>query len=307
MSRILNYTVTEKNYQNNIQHFLKSLGYSHPVIVHLKQTENGIQKNGIWARTSDSLLIGDEITITITEKDTSSDIQPADLPFPIIYEDEDLIIVNKPSDVPIHPSQGNHTNTLANAAAWYFREHSLPFTYRCVNRLDRDTTGLVILAKNMYSGSRLSQMVKNREIHREYLAIAEGMVPDSGIIDAPIGRVEGSTIEREVNYMTGETAITHFRRLSYSNKLNEKGFSLVLLKLETGRTHQIRVHMKSIGHPLPGDFIYNPDYTFISRQALHSWRLEFAHPITGQNMHFTAPIPDDMEAFGFTADSIELI
>lgn len=307
MSRILNYTVTEKNYQNNIQHFLKSLGYSHPVIVHLKQTENGILKNGIWARTSDSLSIGDEITITITEKDTSSDIQPVDLPFPIIYEDEDLIIVNKLSDVPIHPSQGNHTNTLANAAAWYFREHSLPFTYRCVNRLDRDTTGLVILAKNMYSGSRLSQMVKNREIHREYLAIAEGMVPDFGIIDAPIGRVEGSTIEREVNYMTGETAITHFRRLSYSNKLNEKGFSLVLLKLETGRTHQIRVHMKSIGHPLPGDFIYNPDYTFISRQALHSWRLEFAHPITGQNMHFTAPIPDDMEAFGFTADSIELI
>lgn len=323
MSRILNYTVTEYNIQKNIHDFLKTLGYSHPVIVHLKRTENGILKNGVWARTSDRLMTGDTITVTITEKEASSDILPVPLPFPVIYEDEDLIIINKPADMPIHPSQGNHENTLANAAAWYFQKREIPFTYRCINRLDRDTTGLVILAKNMYAGSRLGLMVKNREIHRQYLAIAEGLVPDSGIIDAPIGRVDGSTIEREVNYETGERAVTHYRRLAYRDvpsfsysdsqsavyaadehtalhgaSGNEKGFSLVSLKLETGRTHQIRVHMKHIGHPLPGDFIYNPDYTYIKRQALHSWQLTFVHPVTGQNMHFTAPIPEDMLAFG---------
>jgi 23S rRNA pseudouridine1911/1915/1917 synthase len=149
----------------------------------------------------------------------------------------------------------------------------------------------------MYSASRLSTMVKNREIHRQYLAVAEGLVPDHGIIDAPIGRVDGSTIEREVNFETGDRAVTHYARLDYKN---ENGFSLVSLQLETGRTHQIRVHMNYIGHPLPGDFIYNPDYSIIKRQALHSSRLEFSHPVTGEPLHFTAPLPDDMKAFGFT-------
>ncbi len=160
---------------------------------------------------------------------------------------------------------------------------------RCMNRLDKDTTGLLILAKNMYSASLLSTMIKNREVHREYLAIATGFVPYQGIIDKPIGRVDGSTIEREVNLITGDPARTHFKRLAYKN-----GYSLVSLKLETGRTHQIRVHMKSIGHPLPGDFLYNPDYSIIQRQALHSYRLSFAHPITKEPLVFTAPLPEDM-------------
>ena len=132
-------------------------------------------------------------------------------------------------------------------------------------------------------------MVAKREIHREYLALAAGLVPDSGVIEAPIARVDGSTIEREVNFETGEFARTHYRRLEYKN-----GYSLVSLKLDTGRTHQIRVHMKYIDHPLPGDFLYNPDYSVIHRQALHSYRLTFTHPITGKELQFTAPLPDDM-------------
>lgn len=296
-NRILEYIVSEENTYKNIRDFLKALGYSHPILTHLKRTENGIQKNGIWARVSDTIAPGDHIRIALVETDSSDQILPVELPFPVVYEDEDLLIVNKPAGMPIHPSQGNHENTLANAAAWYFRQRQMPFVYRCINRLDRDTTGLVILAKNMYSASRLSTMVKNREIHRQYLAVAEGLVPDHGIIDAPIGRVHGSTIEREVNFETGDRAVTHYARLDYKN---ENGFSLVSLQLETGRTHQIRVHMNYIGHPLPGDFIYNPDYSIIKRQALHSSRLEFSHPVTGEPLHFTAPLPDDMKAFGFT-------
>lgn len=299
MDRVLEYTISGQDGGNTIQGFLKGLGYSHPILVRLKKTENGILKNGVWARTSDLLYPGDALRITLREKETKSRILPVPLPFPIVYEDEDLIILKKPSGMPIHPSQGNHENTLANAAAWYWKEKGWPFVYRCINRLDRDTTGLVILAKNMYSGSRLSDMVKTREISRTYLAVAEGFVPDSGTIDAPIARVRGSTIEREVNREDGERAVTHFSRLSYIESGKENGFSLVSLKLETGRTHQIRVHMKSIGHPLPGDFIYHPDYSMINRQALHSASLEFSHPVTGKTMSFTAPLPDDMKSFGF--------
>ena len=143
----------------------------------------------------------------------------------------------------------------------------------------------------MYSASILSDMVQNREIRREYLAIASGEVPESGTITAPIARVEGSTIERKVDEESGEYACTHYKRLQYKN-----GYSLVSLKLETGRTHQIRVHLKHIGHPLPGDFLYNPDYSVINRQALHSYRLSFIHPITGKEMQFAAEMPGDMKA-----------
>jgi len=212
------------------------------------------------------------------------------LPLEIIYEDEDLLVINKTAGMPIHPSQGNYDNTLANACAYYFQQKGEPFTYRCINRLDRDTTGLLILARHAYSASLLSSMVAKREIHREYLALATGLVPDFGMIEAPIARVDGSTISREVNFETGEFARTHYKRLEYKN-----GYSLVSLKLDTGRTHQIRVHMKFIGHPLPGDFLYNPDYSVIQRQALHSYRLTFTHPITGAPLQFTAPLPADMQ------------
>lgn len=288
--RTLQYRITESDTYSNIHELLKAHGYSSTVIRHLKETENGIQRNGVWSRVYEPLCSGDTVTILLTEEASSENIIPTPLPLDIVYEDEDLLIINKPAGMPIHPSQGNYDNTLANACAYYFQQKGEPFTYRCINRLDRDTTGLLILARHAYSASLLSSMVAKREIHREYLALATGLVPDSGVIEAPIARVDGSTIEREVNFETGEFARTHYRRLEYKN-----GYSLVSLKLDTGRTHQIRVHMKYIGHPLPGDFLYNPDYSVIRRQALHSYRLTFTHPITGKELQFTAPLPDDMK------------
>ena len=153
---------------------------------------------------------------------------------------------------------------------------------------DRDTTGALILAKNPLSAAILSVQMKKRQIRRTYLALVDGVPDVSGTIDAPIARMEGSVIAREVNYLTGETAITHYERLATGTR-----YSLMELHLETGRTHQIRVHMKYIGHPLPGDYLYNQDYSRIQRQPLHSFQLEFIHPVTKKPMLFTAPVPDD--------------
>ncbi|OUP64968.1 RluA family pseudouridine synthase [Sellimonas sp.] len=307
MIREFTYHITEQDIQKapsgaplTIQGFLKSLGYSHSVIVSLKRTPQGIVKNGVWARTGDVLHASDTLQIRIEETLSSANIVPIPLPFPVVYEDADLLVINKPSGMPIHPSQGNYDNTLANAAAYYYQQKKEPFIYRCINRLDRDTTGLLILAKHSYSASLLSRMVANRDIHREYLAVVKGKTELSGVVEAPIGRKEGSTIERQVDFEHGDYARTIYRRLYC-----EGGYSLLSLSLDTGRTHQIRVHMNYIGHPLPGDFLYCPDYTKIRRQALHSYRLSFLHPITKEALSFTAPLPDDMRAF-FTLQNIPL-
>lgn len=294
----MNEEVPEIGNHLTIQMFLKSLGFSQGLISHLKATPNGILKNDVWAYTRDVLELDDVLKITLTENHSSEQILPVNLPLDIVYEDQDLMVINKPANMPVHPSQGNHENTLANGVAWYYQRQNLPFVYRCINRLDRDTSGLLILAKHGYSAALLSQMIEKREIHREYLAIACGKVPSEGTIIAPISRVSGSTIEREVNEETGDYACTHYKRISYSNKIplpaSNEGCSLVALTLETGRTHQIRVHMKHIGHPLPGDFLYHPDYSLISRQALHSHKLSFCHPITGESLIFQSPLPPDM-------------
>lgn len=266
--------------------FLKKQGYSRHVLTHLKQTENGICKNGEWVRPSQLLKNGDLLTITIREEQKSEHIVPTKMKINIVYEDEDLLVINKDADVPIHPSIHNYENTLANGIAWYFQEKGENFVYRCINRLDRDTTGLLIIAKNMLSGAILSEMGKHREIHREYLAIVEGCLPEQGSVDAPIARKEGSVLERCVDFENGERAVTHFRRLQAWD-----GYSLAALQLETGRTHQIRVHMKYLGYPLIGDFLYHPDFRLLPHQALHSWKLEFLHPITGAQLRFEADAP----------------
>ena len=289
MKRIFTYRIPEEFENSTLLSFLKAECYSSPIITHLKRTENGLLLNGNWARVRDILHENDILTVTLLETASSDNIVPTLLPLDIVYEDDDLMVINKPADMPIHPSQNNYENTFANAVAYYFAQQNIPFVYRCINRLDRDTTELLILAKHMYSASLLSNMVKNRLIHREYIAIADGDVNDEGIIDAPIARAKDSTIEREVNFDTGDFARTHYKCLK-----RENGYSLVSLKLETGAPHQIRVHMKYIGHALLGDFLYNPDYRFINRQALHSYRLTFTHPITKEVLTFTAPLPPDM-------------
>lgn len=286
MNRVLTYEITAEQAGTKIGDFLRTAGYSRHVIIHLKKTENGILLNGEWAYVGQFLKEGDHLEIRIIESESSEQIVPAELPLDIVYEDEDLLIINKPADMPIHPSINNYDNTLANALMWYYQQKGETFVYRCINRLDRDTTGLLIVAKNMLSGGILSDMSKKREIQREYLAIAEGEVPQEGVIDAPIARKEESVIERCVDFEKGDRAVTHYWRLDYRN-----GYSLVRLKLETGRTHQIRVHMKYIGYPLTGDYLYNPDYRILDHQALHSWKLAFRHPVTGAQMQFKADPP----------------
>ena len=198
--------------------------------------------------------------------------------------------MNKPAGMPVHPSLNNYRNSLANALMYYYQAQGLPFIFRCTNRLDRDTSGLTVIAKHLVSSSILSALAVNHEITREYLAIVRGTpAPSAGTINAPIGRTGSSLIKRKVDFENGEHAVTHYRVLDTKN-----GLSLVSLILETGRTHQIRVHMKYIGHPLIGDYLYNPDMEHMRRQALHSYRLAFRHPISGEQMAFTAPLPEDM-------------
>lgn len=238
------------------------------------------------------LQAGDLLTVHIWEEISSEKIPPVELPLNILYEDEDLMVLNKAAGMPIHPSLNNYENSLANGLAWYFASQGKPFIFRCVNRLDRDTSGLTIIAKNMVSAGILSGMASRHQLHREYLAIVQGNVkPAEGTVDAPIGRRAGSIMERTIDWNHGEHAVTHYRVLQSSQT-----HSLISLKLETGRTHQIRVHMKYLGFPLIGDYLYNPDFSLINRQALHSCHLSFLHPMTGKPMEFNADLPEDMRA-----------
>ena len=299
MIRTFQYIITEKDEGITIEDFLKKEGYSKRLITKLRQTPIGLRVDTIHRYTTYPLSSNECLVVTLEDDTPSEHIPPVYHPLSIIYEDDDLMVLNKPANMPIHPSIGNYENTLANGVAYYFKEKNEPFIYRVINRLDRDTTGLIILAKHMLSAGILSNMVKNREIKREYLAITEGLIDEEGIIEVPIGRKEGSIIEREVNFTNGEYAKTYYKRLAYSNN-----HSLVHVTLETGRTHQIRVHMKHIHHPLPGDFIYNPNYEFIKRQALHSYKLTFPHPITKEILTFTAPLPKDMSSIISFPDNI---
>ena len=288
MDRSVLYQINSLEKPQKISGFLKEKGYSRQNLVDLRKNEQAICLNGTYVHMNHMLAEGDVLTVWIRETDNSGQIRPVKLPFVIVYEDEDLLVINKPAGMPVHPSRGNPENSLGNALAWYFKEQGVPFVFRCINRLDRDTTGALILAKNPLSAAILSVQMKKRQILRTYLALVDGLLPDSGTINAPIARMEGSVITREVNFGTGESAITHYERLAAG-----KEYSLAELHLETGRTHQIRVHMKYIGHPLPGDYLYNPDYRRINRQPLHSYQLEFTHPTTGKVMLFTAPLPID--------------
>jgi len=290
MKRILSYRIDRSRSGKTIQSYLKNLGYSRHIFTHLKRTSNGICINGIPAYTNHCLTENEILTVSIVEEAASENIVPVPMELSIIYEDDDILVVDKPADTPIHPSINNYDNTLANGIAYYYQKQEIPFVYRCINRLDRDTTGLLVIAKHMLSAAILSNMSENKRIHREYLAIASGNAPAKGTVHAPIARKTGSALERLVNFSDGEAAVTHFKRVAYKN-----GHSLISLKLETGRTHQIRVHLKYLGFPIIGDYLYHPDLRLIQRQALHSHRLEFTHPITGEAMSFLSPMPSDMQ------------
>jgi 23S rRNA pseudouridine1911/1915/1917 synthase len=300
MNRHITYKITASQNGWSIEHFLKAKGYSKPIIVHLKKTPEGIIKNGIWSYTRTILNTGDKLEIHLIETTASENIVPSEISYDdfremIVYEDEDILVLNKPALLLVHPSMGHYENTLANYCAYYYKvlnPQNGEFVFRCINRLDRDTSGLVLIAKNMLSSASLSLQQQDRRIHRTYLAIAEGSVAASGTIDLPIARKDDSVIERCIDMEDGDRAVTNYECIE-TIEIDGVKYSLVKLNLETGRTHQIRVHMKSIGHPLIGDFLYNPDFTYINRQALHSYSLEFNHPITSEPLCFTQNPPDD--------------
>ena len=290
MNRYIDYIIDEDSAGLRVEQFLRRKRYSGQNLSEIKRMPKSILVNGVHYYMRQELSTGDHLQVRICETQNSEKIPPTKLPLDIIYEDEDLLVLNKPAGMPIHPSLNNYTNSMANALAYYFQSQGKPFIFRCCNRLDRDTSGLTIVSKHLVSGSILSDMTKYREVHREYLAIARGSVtPSEGTIQAPLGRKEGTIIERTVDWEHGEDAVTHYKVVKEAN-----GHSLVSLRLETGRTHQIRIHMKYLGYPLIGDYLYNPDMEYMTRQALHSHHMEFTHPITGEHMSFTAPLPEDM-------------
>lgn len=290
MNRNIDYIIDEDSAGLRVEQFLRRKRYSGQNLSEIKRMPKSILVNGVHYYMRQELSTGDHLQVRICETQNSEKIPPTKLPLDIIYEDEDLLVLNKPAGMTIHPSLNNYTNSIANALAYYFQSQGKPFIFRCCNRLDRDTSGLTIVSKHLVSGSILSDMTKYREVHREYLAIARGSVtPFEGTIQAPLGRKEGTIIERTVDWEHGEDAVTHYKVVKEAN-----GHSLVSLRLETGRTHQIRIHMKYLGYPLIGDYLYNPDMEYMTRQALHSHHMEFTHPITGEHMSFTAPLPEDM-------------
>ena len=290
MNRNIDYIIDEDSAGLRVEQFLRRKRYSGQNLSEIKRMPKSILVNGVHYYMRQELSKGDHLQVRICETKNSEKIPPTNLPLDIIYEDEDLLVLNKPAGMPIHPSLNNYTNSMANALAYYFQSQGKPFIFRCCNRLDRDTSGLTIVSKHLVSGSILSDMTKYREVHREYLAIARGSVtPSEGTIQAPLGRKDGTIIERTVDWEHGEDAVTHYKVVKEAN-----GHSLVSLRLETGRTHQIRIHRKYLGYPLIGDYLYNPDMEYMTRQALHSHHMEFTHPITGEHMSFTAPLPEDM-------------
>lgn len=289
MDRIFHYQITENERGTTVLDFLRKKGFSRHILSSMKADKEALTRNGQRIGGREHLLAGDHFRVRLLETVDSDGIIPVSMPLSILYEDEDILVINKPADMPVHPSIGNYTNTLANGVTAYLDAKGEHSPFRCINRLDRDTSGALILAKNAFSAAVLSTQMRNRQIRRTYLAVVEGITPPNGTISAPISRVDDSVIERHVDFLHGEPAVTHYERLETKNE-----HSLLEIHLETGRTHQIRVHMGYIGHPLPADYLYHPEYDCFKRQPLHSLQLEFRHPVTDKSMCLLAPVPEDM-------------
>ncbi|MBQ7901274.1 MAG: RluA family pseudouridine synthase [Clostridia bacterium] len=265
-----------------LKHRLK---ISAAILTSLKKHSDGILVNGTKAMANTIVHMGDTITINI--HDTSSpNIEPCRMELDILQEDEDILVLNKPRSMPTHPSQNHHSDTLANGVMHYYR-HS-DFTFRVITRLDRDTSGVVLIAKNLLSASLLSEQMRRQAIHKEYIALCHGTPQNaSGTIDAPIARVEGSTILRCVS-PNGKKSITHYSVVSTHGNL-----SLINLNPQTGRTHQLRVHLAHIGHPIYGDDMYGSP-VIGDRTRLHCRAITFTSPASGETITVEAPIPSDI-------------
>lgn len=290
---ILRYVKSDSDNYLTIRQVINSeFNISYNLLVKLKKNKK-IFLNGINTYIDKNIKDGDEISIIIDFEEDNSNIVPTKMDLSILYEDEALLIIDKPAGIPVHPSILHYDNSLSNGIKYYFDNIKLNKKIRPVNRLDRNTSGIVIFAKNEYVHDSLSKQMQNDIFLKDYIAICNGLFEEkTGIIDAPIARKENSIIERCVN-PTGAPAITHYKVLK-EFEIDRKIFSELLISLETGRTHQIRVHMAYLGHPIIGDSLYGSESILINRQALHAYRVEFIHPISRQKIVITSNIPKDM-------------
>ena len=251
--------------------------------------KNMLFLNNTTCDTRAPVKIGDKLIIDFNYEEENSNIVPNGMDLDIIYEDDWLLIVNKPSEIAIHPSILHFNNSLSNGIRFYFDKIGLNKKIRPINRLDKDTSGLVIFAKCEYIQECLSLQMQEGILKKEYLCLVSGTINQkSGTINLPIARKEGSIMERCIDEK-GKQAITHYKVIK-----EFKNYSLVECRLETGRTHQIRLHMASIGHPLLGDTLYGTSSSLISRQALHSYKIKFIHPITKKEIELIAKLPQDI-------------
>lgn len=280
--RSIDYTVTEYFDGKKIFNFLR--GYvkiSVRLLRSLKTVEDGIMLNGKRARTIDIIHTGDKVTINIPDDSTMS--IPIDYPLDIVYEDDDLLIINKPPMLPMHESHNHQGDTLANAVAGYLIKKDKPATFRAIGRLDKGTSGIVVCALNSHVAARLSGKIK-----KQYLALVTARYDEDGTINKPVYRPDPMKTFRTADDR-GDYAVTHYH-------VEEKGdnYSLMRIDLETGRTHQIRVHFAYLGTPLYGDRMYGIEDDRICHQALHCENLTFIHPVTDEEITVRAKMPEDM-------------
>lgn len=257
-----------------------------------KGLADGILLDGQPAFTSAVARLGQTLTVAVGDPQGSPQIAPVPGPLDIRYEDEDLLVVNKAGGVPVHPSQGHHGDTLANFLMAHYARQGLVAAFHPVNRLDRGTSGLMAVAKHAHAHELLQGQLQKGELRRTYLAVCEGIPqPQQGTVDQPIGRLPGSVLQRQVS-PDGAPARTHYAVLETG-----RGRSLVRLKLDTGRTHQIRVHMAFLGCPLAGDFLYGGELPELpQRFALHSASIRLYQPVTGNEIALASPLPETLAA-----------
>lgn len=292
----LEYIKNENDNYKTIKDVLKqNFKLSRNLILKLK-LENKIYLNNKESVVNTLININDNICVNLDFIEDNSNVIPVKMDLDIVYEDECLLVLNKPYGIAIHATIGNVHNSISNGVKYYFDSIHLKRKIRPVNRLDTDTSGLCIFAKNEYIQDYLVKQMKNDCFLKEYIAICDGHFDKkTGIIDAPIARKEGSIIQRCIND-TGDISITHFSVINEFS-LDLKNISIVKCILKTGRTHQIRVHLKHIGHPILGDTLYSNSSNLIKRQALHSYRTSFYHPILKYTLELTAPVPSDIDNF----------
>ena len=290
----LKYVIENNEQFDNLKEVLKTkFEISDRLLTKLKKNDL-IFLNGSSTNIKSPVNSNDIIEISLDYNEDNNNIVPTKMDLKIVFEDDYLLVLNKPAGYPIHPSMLHFEDSISNGVKYYFDSINLNKKIRPVNRLDKDTSGIVIFAKNEYVQECLVKQMKSNQFKKEYIAICEGILPNkSGTVNAPIARKNGSIIERCVD-VSGDTAITHYKVIEQFVDENNNELSVVHLILETGRTHQIRVHMSYIGNPIIGDTLYGHTSNLINRQALHSYKTSFIHPITKEQMTMVAPLYNDM-------------